>query len=448
MLVGTSEVRVLLGLTSEARALAREAGRFVARQSAASVRRLVAVRLDALVAFGLGAVASAYALTVFYHLDFAVLAANFDTWFDGDSNRVIAADQARNSWGHYRTKVHPLFALFVSLPLLLLHHIGISNQNVAGLLIGGGALAFGCAFYTAARTLRLPRVDAALATILVLSTSSSMFWLVVPEVYTLGAVTLLISLIWLGASRGEHDLWSAPLQCLLSVSITVTNWMAGLLACVLSLGLRRTLDVAILTFALLSGFTVVQNTLFPTSGRLFDFTEDVNYIAMNRPGVLPQESFLEREATLLGQPFIAPTPALATNDDNIPGVNFTSSFPTRLGPVGILAVVGWVVLLVGGFAALWSSVHPLKTFILSLVGLQLALHSVYGYGGFLYSLHFTPFLVLIAAFSCTTRWRWLALTAMAVTAAASFAHNGAALHAAMDLLQTLPKEPVTPPPSH
>jgi hypothetical protein len=76
----------------------------------------------------------------------------------------------------------------------------------------------------------------------------------------------------------------------------------------------------------------------------------------------------------------------------------------------------------------------LAWFVTGVLSGQVILHMLYGGPLFLYTLHFAPFLVLIAAATCASKWRSAALVVMVVTAIASFGHNIAEFLAAADLL--------------
>ncbi len=65
---------------------------------------------------------------------------------------------------------------------------------------------------------------------------------------------------------------------------------------------------------------------------------------------------------------------------------------------------------------------------------QVVLHVLYGGPLFLCTLHFAPFVVLIAALACASRWRKAALVLIAVTALAPFGHNIVQFRAAAALL--------------
>lgn len=422
----------------EARALACDVGRFAVAQGSTIARGLYAARLDMLVAVGLAAAAAVLAALMFSRLSYPMLANHYDTWFDADVNRVLAGAEGTWPEEHYRTKVHPLFALFVSLPLILLRKLGLGAEGAAATLVAVSAFALVAAFYGAARTLRLRRLDSVLATVLMLSTSASVFWLGIPETYVLGSATMLLSLVWLGAPRGSHDAWSAPLQSLLAASMTVTNWMAGLIAGVLGLGVRRGTLVAIFAFAAISALTIVQQALFPEAGRMFDFSEESAYFLANRGTLLPEaESTWERLLSFAGQPLLAPSPTVVAGYNGWPGVAFGSVVPTAPGASALVAAAGWVALLAVGAGMLLRVPQQLRLFLISLIALQVILHTIYGHTLFLYSLHFIPLVVLVAAMACASRWRRIALAVMAVTAIASFAHNVAQFGAAVDLLQDL-----------
>src|SRR5690606_18368783 len=142
-------------------------------------------------------------------------------------------------------------------------------------------------FYVSARSLALRPLDAAVTTGLMLSTSGAMFWLPMPETLAFAGASMLVPLVWLAARRGEHDLVTAPLQSLISLSMTVTNWMSGLAASALGLGLRRALRISVVVLLLAAGLSIVQRGRLPPSVfevHFWSTEQSVRDLRTSRPG--------------------------------------------------------------------------------------------------------------------------------------------------------------------
>jgi hypothetical protein len=123
------------------------------------------------------------------------------------------------------------------------------------------------------------------------------------------------------------------------------------------------------------------------------------------------------------------------------------SRPGSAGPWGVAGVVLWTLLLgLGG----WSMFalrrqRPLRVVLgLSLLA-QLGLHLVYGSETFLYSLHFAPLLVVVAALGCLTRARPLALGLAAALVVCAGVNNARQLASAATELRELRADPSAAP---
>jgi hypothetical protein len=405
--------------------------------AAAAARLAWRRRVDAICAAACGSAAACFAVWRFAAFDFSTLSSVFDLWFEGDSPRIIAANLDRWSTMHYRTSVHPLFSLFVSLPLNLIAKSGLDSRQIESVFVGGSAFLFAFVFYAAARSLGLQRIGALATTALMLSTSAAMFWLGVPETYALGGVTMLIPLIWLASPRGKYDGVTAPIQSALSLSMTVTNWMAGLTAAVLGLGVRRALQASIAAFVAVVVLSLMQQALFPHAGRFFDFTEEARYTSAFAARVA------RRAAGLLGQPLLAPDPlAVATPPNGAIILRFDGlSLFTGRSPAVWATLIGWAGLFALAIEAIVSKALParLGAFLGVVIAGQLLLHLLYGEGFFLYALHFTPLLALAAGSACLGARKILAYALIAVTTGASAVHNLGELDRATALFNSYPE---------
>ena len=97
---------------------------------------------------------------------------------------------------------------------------------------------------------------------------------------------------------------------------------------------------------------------------------------------------------------------------------------------GACAVGLWIALLGLGLWGFFSSKKHTKFRIVlgfSLLG-QLALHLVYGNETFLYSLHFLPLLIILAAFSVLTSTRLIALILAGILVICTGINNGLLFH--------------------
>jgi hypothetical protein len=103
---------------------------------------------------------------------------------------------------------------------------------------------------------------------------------------------------------------------------------------------------------------------------------------------------------------VMPTPTRETRYYQPEAILFTQKAPVS----GWAAIIAWLALLVLGIVGLRDAadVRPLRVALLLTLAGQFGLHVVYGEETFLYSLHFMPLLVLLAAFAFRTRFRAVA----------------------------------------
>lgn len=213
--------------------------------------------------------------------------------------------------------------------------------------------------------------------------------------------------------------------------MTVTNWMSGLAASALGLGLRRALRISVVVLLLAAGLSIVQRGLFPHAGMPFDVQEEAAYV------VLAPDYILHRLYTSVAEPFLAPTPVEPVDGSGAHLVNFGTPGGT---PFFWLAATGWLVLAGLAVEALRKGVVSphIAVFALFVLDGEFVLHILYGDGFFLYALNFVPLLVLLASTACVGRRRRLALAVAIATALLSGAHNLAQLDRATDLLNHPP----------
>lgn len=385
---------------------------------------------DLALGLGLSAGGAVWAVLLFSRYEFAPLQQQWNVWFGADVVRIVDTNSRFNAAGHYRTSVHPLWALLVSLPANLLRMAGVGAREVCAALVATSAAVFVPAVYAAARAVGHRRPDAVLVTALMLSTGTGMFWIGVPETFVLSAASVLVPLVWLAIPRGAHDRWSAPLQSLASVAITVTDWMGGIVAALLALGRRRSVSVTVTALALLAALTVAQHTIFTSAGRLFDIRGERRYLVDVREGY---DNPVTQTASMIGHSLLTPDPYVSEAGHVRPrGV-----FP-RADTLTLVGGSGWLVLLVAGAVVVGRRRTKPWRYVLLVLGGQVILHELYGNEMFLYSLNFAPLVVLVAsAPALLERWRPAALGLMGVTALASFAHNAPRLADALRLLRGL-----------
>ncbi|MEQ9505940.1 MAG: hypothetical protein RLO80_06680 [Hyphomonas sp.] len=410
-------------------------------------RPSLALRVDAALALLAGLVTGGFALWLFFKLDFALMLSAIDIWLDSDPARIIASLQSRSSDAHFRSNVHPLWSVGVALPFVFLTSlVGVKAMTATYVAISGAV--FGAFVFAALRLMGLQRLDTFLLLGLCLSTSSAWLWLGIPETFALGAASLLVPLIWLAAPRGLHDRWTGPAQSLISFSITITNWSAGILAAFLALGLRRSVQTTIVAFAIAGFLAIVQYRLFIESGAFLDVWSE-HWADYGLSGTLWQHA-----QTFFLSTIAAPTPDLAAVDHTLSyefGERYSRlqfSTPTE-SPAGIVTLLLWYLIAARGvWAAANGAVQPkIALFVGAIIGFNLILHALYGIETFLYAMHFLPFFTFVAAWSLLLPGPGRAIMRVAIVAAIALGslHNLALFNTMAEWHNSLPVEVFSSP---
>ena len=405
---------------AELRGVVAEVGSFSARQSLGVLGWARASLADIGIAFGLGIGVALYAVWLWLHLDFDVLSEFFDLWYESDLPRMVESLSDRRSEHHHRTNVHPLYSLLVVTPFFVLTSIGFSERQAATALIAFGAFILTVSFYALMRACRLPRLDAVLGVTLLSSTAAAVFWLSVPETYALGAASIVLALLWLAVPRGTHDVWSGPVQSAGTLSITLTNWVAGLVTLILGLGWRRAIWAGFIGFGIVALLTVVQYVGYPQAGRFLAIVGEKEYADLGESA-----SLLSRITTATFHSLLAPAPDTTQQTiGDLMRLTVQTQAPAH-SPIALVGFVGWLALIAGGVITMVKGKIPVRMSlaVAIILAAQIVLHLVYGSETFLYALHFAPLFALIAAWGLTSTFRPVLLGVMAVTALLGFWHN-------------------------
>jgi hypothetical protein len=344
-----------------------------------------------------------------------------DVWFEADLPTV--ADTVLHRWSvQSRNARHPLFPLLATGSAYGLRAVGLTDRAILALLSAMAAAAWVGLFFSIARSITTRQSDAIVFTLLACSTSSAMFWLAVPETYTLGSVTLLVPLA-LTAVDAERRMPEAAYVAAsaVSMSVTSTNWMCGILAAAARWPWRRSLQITINAVFVVGVIWAVQRIIFPTAPFFFGYSNEGRFVlpaASGGPG--PVLRALLFHTIVMPRIDLVPEPKWGTV------MSVQRSPIASSGAWGVAATIAWAALVASTLWGLASSRgNPRVRFVLfaTLAG-QLLLHLVYGEETFLYAIHVAPLLVLTAALGSASRWRRVIL-ALAIALACTAAMNNA-----------------------
>ena len=333
-----------------------------------------------------------------------------DVWFEADIPRV-ADDIVHRFAAHSRATVHPLFSLFACGLAYPLRALGCPPPCAIAIVAGASAAFWTACFFAMLRLLDIGRVHALLFTAIAATSAAGLFWLTVPETYASGSATILLALAVaaLAERRPIRDTWLV-LASASSLSITVTNWVAGWAAAFALRPWRRALQITANAFALVVVLWSVQRVFVPRADFFIGYSNEQRYLL--RPEAGGPLRILE---TLTMHAVVMPPVAIVEKPlrGRVMSVQRDGAFSG--GRVHVVALALWLTLLTAGAwrAARAERAHPAVRVLAAVIGAEYVLHLLYGTETFLYALNVAPLLVAVAAFAVTARARRLA-TALAV----------------------------------
>lgn len=374
-------------------------------------------RVDIIIAVGLAIAISISTYIGTYQLPDSMFTDYYaqDTWFGSDIPTVFGNITSLNS-DFGRNNRHPLFPLII-FPLVFvffkLFHLD-PLPTVRFLLVGNSMLWIG-SLYALFRVMGCHRLDAVLFSLLGGVSAASIFWLIIPETYPFGSLTILLGLIFATLTQFHQfsSFWYV-VGNVLTVSITITNSMVGLFTTFVNHRWRKAILITTSSLLLALGLWIFQRAIFKTSG--FPFQPGV-FIGPTSNKFITAPDFggiLSIMSSFFYQTMIMPAVHLLDSPirPNWVKLDTNTLSPASGGIWGTIAVFTWTVLLGLGLWGILSIKQNGKLrIVLGLTLLaQLLMHFIFGANEtFLYSLHFVPLLLTLAAFSLFTRFRLLSL---------------------------------------
>lgn len=338
-----------------------------------------------------------------------------DVWFGSDVPNVFGnMTSLRSEFG--RNNKHPLFPIIAFPMVFVLGKLfQLDSLTATRLSISLIASLWICSLYVIFRLIGCPRLDTLLFSLLGGVSAASIFWFVVPESFSFGSLTILIGLIFAVLVQNyKFSIFWHIVVGTITMSVTITNWMVSLLTTIVNFRWKKALKITALTLIVVNVLWVFQRVIFVNTGFPFQprtFIGEKEFMAeAGKSSVLSAiSSFFYQTIVMPGVQYgeYALRPAWTKMTVN-PLAPWSGSF------WGAIAVVAWTGLLGLGIWSFFSTKqHSKFRLILGLTILgQLLMHSIYGAGigeTFIYSLHFAPLLLIVAAFSTLTRFRLVGL---------------------------------------
>lgn len=336
-----------------------------------------------------------------------------DVWFKADLGRVYynMTDSGSN---HYRTKVHPLFSLATHPVIHVLHNTGFEPYEAVRLFIATIAGLWLATLFLVLRLMRLHYLDAMLFSLLAMVSASAFFWATVPETYLFGSVTMLlvIGLVAVSSERTLSMMWYVVFSAA-SLSMTVTNWMAGIFATIVTHPWKQSIRITLDAFLLVTVLWAVQHAMYPSSEFFLFSPEETRYILRGTAG-----GIFEKTVVFFSHSMIMPAVQVVENAWTDKGPLLSIQFAS----IGSTGYLGWAMTVIWsgllGFGVWAAFRFPQQEKLNVVLGLtllgQFSLHLLYGDETFLYSLAWLPLLVLIASRGVVSPHRRYVLAAVVV----------------------------------
>lgn len=380
-------------------------------------------RSDISIAVTLGAFALAAAYFLFGQIDPQIYygqgEAGEDVWFDADSFTAYSNLTDRQS-NHYRTDLHPLHSILTYPIVTFIHLAGFSHYEAVRLFVSITAVAWLIVFYIILRSTGLRPIDGFVFSGVLASSASAIFMAPLAELFLLSSITLLLPFLVLAQNRGS----SVPIQIAVSaatLSLTVTNWMSGILATVLCHRLKSAVVISLCALGVVIALWLLQKLWFPSAllflpdptGRLYEPSFSSYRSRMWLPP-LTLADVANRATVFISHVMVMPGVQLTMHREHAdwdwPSISIMDSPLGSGGPFAWIATILWLALLTIG---LWALVTCLKqknrpqlciALGLTLIG-QFVLHVKFGVETFLYSLHWAPLIVMMTALAALTPMR-------------------------------------------
>lgn len=385
-----------------------------------------------IIAVGLVVGAAVWILQGQFDARFHTLPVGNDVWFEADLPTV--ADGMLHRWSdHSRNARHPLFPILTTIPTYALRALGLSDAAALRALITFISVLWGGALYAVARMITRRRLDALVFCALTCVSSGAMFWLAVPETYSLASLSLLTALALCAIdplarlSAGWYTGAAA-----FALGGTSSNWMAAIFTAAVRHRWPRALQIVANSLCVVVALWAIQRAVFPTAEFFVGYVSESRFItpaAAGGPGpvtrVLLFHSVVMPELQIVEEPRWGPM--MSVQHSSIGGSR----------TIGVVAAVLWTPMLVFGALGLFASGTDRgvrAALALTLAG-QIVLYQLYGEETFLYTLNVAPLLILSTAAAVNTRYRRVVLGLALALIPVLIINNGMQLAKALDFFE-------------
>ena len=324
-----------------------------------------------------------------------------NVWFDSNAPLVYLAMTATNTTMQM-TNRHPLFPYVGVLPVKAMWLLGVPEPVGVCLVLAFG-VGLMCGLFALILVLTIESIALIwLSQLLFLASSSFVFWSGICERFPLGSATILS--VTAGAAyyskKKSMPVAAAVVLNVMSLSVTLTNWMFGLLLTWNFFKIKAAVKVSLyaLSITLILWF-MEQLFIEQRNSLLYVDSWNQKFILGSYAGGVYQKF-----VALLGHTVVIPSIHLYGFADGATAeshqmLGVAHSPPGSGSLLGLLLVIAWSLLLIAGVLSWWFKTEKNKfDHFLSLAILgQISLHMIYGAELFLYGLHIVPLVFLLVA---------------------------------------------------
>ena len=325
-----------------------------------------------------------------------ILYEEYNIWFGADINRVFSNIANYDSINLDRAHLHPIFSLLIFPIVQFLKFFGISSLGAAYFLVSLSGALVSSLIYITLRYQAIPILSCLLGSFVFLCSGAFIFWWSVIETFPIGAAT--ISIVFVMLSMKIRTKWIWILGTALTLSMTITNWIVGILGAAFTFNRIKAIKILSIGFVSVLLLYIVQSFVFldskPSDPRAEFVAESVYLQGPKSTAELPQYflKYTARTIDFLTSPAVVRRSKINVN---IKQSNF------ELDLVRLVSTSCWLLLFFVGLRKVLRSAKK-STFtkvLLSFVLFQFLLHLFYGDNPFLYSAHYFPALIIIASYS-------------------------------------------------
>jgi len=366
-------------------------------------------------------------------------------WFEADCPEILASMSDRSA-DNQKVKLHPIFPLMTYPVITAITWIGhVSPLEAVWLLNAATAGVWLGTLYLVMRLLDCRLLDSLLFTCLAASSGAATFWFFVPETYPLGSLTILLALglVALARHRRVPDWWFVVASAG-SLTITVTNWIAGLIGTFVSRPPRRAAVLSAGALAVVLGLLFVEKATFPRADSWFISPRGYSrhklyFLCGEQGGALNAARVIYLTSAVV--PRIELSTWVSQQTPHGPMLTIQRAPAGSSGVIGLVATITWGLLLAAGAMALVAGRGDVRFRIALAVTIlgETVVYLIYGEETFLYALNCVPLLILAVALATLSRWRYVVVAATALLLPCAAWNNISQLRAALDIPVQAPR---------